>query len=268
MAGDVAVTVTVDEKLFQEVKRHHARVVEVRAEYESSRDETKRLKASLEGAHETLESLVRRLTSGSAEELPLFKNQSDQIAEAQADPVVSKIVDRLITLGHDVNALIVAGYTESERGQVLVWLDIVDQVKRECAELGREVSLPDPPAFLLPQPLTPVELADLMTRIGAEGYVCAMEDLAARSAVDIANLRHWLAESVAVKAAKGDALVFDDLPVAPDWLTALAPDVTDGLEPVEEALEDALEEDPDDPPQPAPAAEPRQRKPRAKRAKA
>ena len=239
-------TVTVDEKLFQEVKRQHARVLEARGEYESSREETKRYKASLEGAQSTLEVLVRRLTS-TADDLPLFKNQSEQIEAANADPIVRKIVDRLISLGHDVNALIVMGYTEEERGQVLVWLDVVDQVVRDTPECDTPV-LPDPPAFLLPQPLTPVEIADLMTQIGAEGYLCTMEELAERTAVDIANLRHWLKSSAAVKAEKGDAVTFDDLPTAPEWLTALAPDVTGDID--QDDAEHEAEETSDDPPQP------------------
>jgi len=254
-----AATIAVDEKLYNEVRAQSLRVGEAREDYNVKAEKAKGAKKYLEAAQETLESLIRRLTAPESD-LPLFANQSEQIDAANADPIVRKIVDRLISLGHDVNALIVAGYTEEERGQVLVWLDVVDQVKRDAPE-GTTPTLPDPPAFLLPQPLTPVEIADLMTHVGGEGYMCTMEDLEARTAVDIANLRHWLKASAAIKAEKGEAVTFDDLPPAPEWLTALAPDVTGDIDQDDAVDQDA--EEADDPPQPPAPKETRRRKQKA-----
>lgn len=219
-------TVTVDEKLFQEVKTQHARVIEARDEYESSREETKRYKASLEGAQQTLESLVRRLTAPGEDDLPLFANQSEQIDAANADPVVRKIVDRLVSLGHDVNTLIVAGYNQDERGQVLAWLEAIDAAAAagELAE-GEVPMVPEPPAFLIPQPLTPIEAVDLSVQLAAEDYTYEPEAIQELTAVQVSELRHWLAGVAAVRAEKGEAVTFDDLPAAPGWM-----DAPDGLE--------------------------------------
>lgn len=215
-------TVAVPEKLYQEVCTQSARVDVARSTYNVANERAKGAKKYLEAAQETLESLIRRFTTPEAD-LPLFTNQSEKLDAANADPVVSKLVERLLARGHDVNTLIVFGYTEDERAQVAKYLDILDANEAEFARVadGSEtatIETCEVPAFLVPQPLTAIEVADLIGRLSAADLAIAPEEIEAWKQTQLADAKAWLAQVEAVKSAKGDAVTFDDLPAVPEWL--------------------------------------------------
>lgn len=217
-----------DPKILTTVIEYHSEVEEARREFEDAKERLKHKKNRLEAMQESFEAAFRRLISGAqAGELPLFANQSEMVEAANADPVVSSIVDRLLGYDHDVNAVLVAGYTEDERHQVVAYLDAADAVAE-----GDE--MPEPPAFLTPQPLTPIEIADLMTRLADAGVEVDAERVAAWGLGSRLVVRTWLEACDAVKAEKGDALVADDLPPVPDWLAG-----GDDEQEVDESHEDA-----------------------------
>jgi hypothetical protein len=215
-------TIVLTEKDFATLVDLRQRCEEARARYNSAAEDAKSKKKAFEGAREVFETNFDRIVKRTkGEDLPLF-NQSELLERAQADPVVMKLVDRLLANGHDVNAIIVAGYTQDERAQASAYLDALDAV------VGRVVtgeasdsladSVVDVPAFLLPQPLTPIELADLAKRLKAEDFTVTPEQLAEFSKAQIAEVRDFLDKSKAVRAEKDDSVTFDDLPDAPEFL--------------------------------------------------
>lgn len=212
-------TVVIDEKLFQEVAQQQRRVESARGIYKDAKSEAKEAKDALDQALETFETMFKRLvqrTNGEPE-LPLFDSQNDAIARAEGDPVVTKLVDRLLARGHDVNALIVFGYTAEERNQVATYLDLIDERDRLKAEGAIETLLEDVevPAFLLPQPLTAVEVADLINRLQEAGEDPSPDDIERWTRAQLAEVKQYLTDVERIKAAKGDALTADDLPEPP-----------------------------------------------------
>ena len=214
----------------------------------SARSVAKDKKEALENAQTSFETAFKRLMAGPPPELPLFANQSEAIERANADPVVTRLLERLLARGHDTNALIVMGYTESERHALGAWLDEMDAFDARMAADpdgadAAQAEAPEPPAFLTPQPLTVVEIADLVTRCQDEGYRFASETVAAWSPANVAEIRAWLQAVATVKDAKGDALTFEDLPPAPAWVA----DQPQEPEPVREPVSgDDIEPDTDE----------------------
>lgn len=218
-------TIVLTEKDFATLVDLRQRCEEARARYNSAAEDAKSKKKAFEGAREVFETNFDRIVKRTkGEDLPLF-NQSEQLDRAKSDPVVTKLVDRLLGYGHDVNAIIVAGYTQDERHEAEQYLDRLDARKKrleteivtddEARELAETTV---PPAFLLPQPLTPIELADLAERLKAEDFTVTTEQLAEFNKAQIAEVRDFLDKSKAVRAEKGDAVTFDDLPDAPEFL--------------------------------------------------
>lgn len=139
-----ASTIPVDETRFAAVVDMKTRVDEARARYNTAKADAKDKKEALDQAQETFEREFDRLVKNTrGEDLPLF-NQSELLERAQADPVVSKLVERMLALGQDTNHVVVYGYTEIERQQLATWLDVMDGVKD-----GEDA--PEPPPFLAPQ---------------------------------------------------------------------------------------------------------------------
>lgn len=212
-------TVALSEKDFAELCEQRARCERLEAEHDRAADEAKSAKKAWEAARETFERMFDRMVARQkGDDLPLFNSQTDAIAAAEADPVVTKLADRLIARGHDVNLLIVAGYTEAERNEAAAYLDLLDERDRllaDGADAG-ELETPIPPPFLQPQPLTAIELADLAQR--AQDQVWDLADaitpelIGKLSAADVATLRAHLDQVESIKAEKGDAITVDDLP--------------------------------------------------------
>ncbi len=231
-----AATVPVDEKLFAQVIEQHARVAEARSQFNTARETAKSKKLALDGALETFETMFKRLantTNGS--DLPLF-SMSDAIAKAEADPVVMGLCKRLVDAGQDVNALIVAGYTEEERNRAAEYLDTRD----ELIANGHDPNAAVLPPFLMPPDLTAVEVADLFSRLVDADIETDEATIRGWSRVQLQEVRAWLTNVEAVKAEKGEGVTFDDLPPAPAWL-ADRPDVDeDGTDDeTEEATDEA-----------------------------
>lgn len=214
-----AATVTIDQNRFAALIDMRERAVEALAQWNTAKLTAKDKHNAYENARETFErEWDRFVKSTRGEDLPLFSSMADAVDAAKSDPVVTKLVERLIARGHDVNALIVHGYTEEERNAVTFYLDGLDTVDR-MKEVGDE-PLPEieVPAFLVPQPLTAVEMADLIGRLKAAEFEIPPSTIESWSQGNLAEIKAWLDETERVKEAKGDALTVDDLPVAPDLL--------------------------------------------------
>lgn len=219
-----AATIAVDEKFFAEVCEQQRRVESARSIYKEAKNDAKEAKDALDQALETFETMFKRLASrthGDAE-LPLFANQSDVVAAAEADPVVMGIVKRLLDRGQDVNAILVKGYNEAERHEIVSWLDTCDRIDEQNATGGDGDGyglLPDPPAILAPPPLTAIDIADLANRIQDAEHLVDADQIQTWTPKQIAEARAWLNEAERVKAEKGEALTFDDLPAQPAFFT-------------------------------------------------
>ena len=237
--------VEVDRNVLATVADMHERVAVARAAFNTAKVIMKDKKQALENAQESFETAFKRLMAWPPPELPLFANQSDAIAAAQADPVVTKIVERLLAYGHDTNALLVAGYTADERQELLEWLDAMDQHAADVAAAHEDADAvqadaPEPPAFLTPQPLTAIEVADLTNRLIEAGYRFDPQTvIAGWTPALVAQVRAWLSAVEAVKDQKREALTFEDLPPAPAWLDLIPQEP----EPEREASDDVDADD-------------------------
>lgn len=205
-----------------------ARVVEAGQRYNAAREDAAAKKKTYDAARETFESEFDRLIARThGEDLPLF-NQSEALERAQGDPVVMKLVERMLGRDIDTNALIVAGYTEDERNQLEAYLDACDKVAEANAPiadagLDDEVTftpMPDPPAFLMPQGgLTDEDLEALRAELFAHGVDVTLEGIRAKySSAQQGELVAWARACEAVKVEKGEAVTMDDFPPAPACL--------------------------------------------------
>jgi hypothetical protein len=203
---------------------HRKRVAEALVAYDRANEEAKSRRKSFEGARSAFEREFDRIVrEAEGSDLPLF-NQSQLLEQAQADPVVTALVNRLLSHGQYTNAILVAGYTEVERAELAGWLDEMDEFKeaKDLGELEAGEVEPEPPAFLAPQSLNPIEVADLIGLLKAAGHDVSDTVITGWSHEQLAEVREWLSWAEPVIAEKGEALVFDDLPVAPAFLHELA----------------------------------------------
>jgi hypothetical protein len=214
-----------DPKVLNTVVKYHSEVEEARREFEDAKERLKVKKTRLEALQESFEAAFRRLISGAqAGELPLFANQSEVLDRANSDPVVSALTDRLLARGHDVNVLVVAGYNEDERAAVTAYLDTCDLNDAAIARVAgtdevADVVAVEVPAFLIPQPLSSIEIAHLMDRLSTAGLNEVTPDAIEAWGIGTrAEVEAWLDEAERIKAEKGDALVYDDLPEPPACL--------------------------------------------------
>lgn len=215
-------TVTIDPNRFAALIDMRERSIQALAQFNTAKATAKDKHKAYEAARDTFErEWDRFVRSTRGEDLPLFSSQTDAIAAAQADPIVAKLVDRLISRGHDVNALIVHGYTEEERNWAAQYLDLMDERERFIAEGAdpSEVAVAVVPPFLTPQPLTAVEMADLINRLSeSECRTVEPDEIQAWTQAQLADVKAWLTDVETVKAKLGDAVTFDDLPTAPACL--------------------------------------------------
>jgi hypothetical protein len=202
----------IDEKDTAVLVDLHDRLVHAKAVYNAAAEDAKSKRKAMEGAREIFESTFQRIVR--RDDLPLF-NQSELLDRAQSDPVVMKLVDRLLAAGHDVNAILVSGYSQDERAQASAYLDAVDHL---TSGEGEHDPVPEPPAFLLPQPLTPVEIADIGKRLADAELNITVEQIASYGKAQIAEVRDWLDRVDAIAKDKGEALTADDLPEPPAFL--------------------------------------------------
>lgn len=212
----------VDPNRFAALEDYRRRVTESLVHFNAANEDAKAKKKIYEAARSAFEREFDRFVANiHGEDLPLF-SQSELLDRAQADPIVMKLVDQLLAAGHDVNAILVAGYTPEERQQASEYLDALETAKNVQAVDGREQPAIDIPPFLLPQPLTPIEIADLANRLADEDLAIDAEMIGAWTKAQTAEVMDWLTRCEGIRKAKGEALVMDDLPAAPDWLEAAA----------------------------------------------
>lgn len=230
-------------------------------EVDGCQRDLKEAKASLEAARQSFDRETRRLLDfvKGVDDLPLFANMSEAIDAATADPVVDRLMRRLQDVGVDhVNILIIAGYTEEERGQVTQWLDALARRGQALADLasGKDVvvpSEPEMPPFLKPQTpdseeeLPPPALSLPTDQVIREALPHGDLELTDAQIAKLSlrqrwDLLTWIARVKHVKAEKGDALVFDDLPPALPFLAELAVDE----EPAEPLADDIAADPVDD----------------------
>lgn len=214
----------VDPGKFAALSESRARVNDALVKFNVANEDAKAKKKIYEAARTAFERDFDRFVQNvNGEDLPLFANQSEAIERAKADPVVTKLVDRLLHNGHDVNALIVMGYTQDERAQASAYLDALEESAKSVVEgpEGTNGTIEVPP-FLLPQPLTPVEVAELARRLETEEMPLSTDQIANLSKPQLAEARDWLDRCHAIRYAKGDDITFDDLPSAPEWIVNLS----------------------------------------------
>jgi len=241
-------TVTIDEGRFETLVDIRRRVNETLARWNSSKEQAKSDGKTYEAARSEFEREFDRLVRAAhGEDLPLFANQSEAIEAAQSDPVVTKLVERLLARGHDVNTLIVFGYTKEERNLVARYLDALDM--RQQLEDANEPNLPDVevPIFLVPQPMTAVEVAYLITRLGDADHDVTPMTIDTWSQAQLAEVRHYLVGVECAKADKGDEVTFEDLPKVPAFLGIRVNSPTEivgTFEPDEETAHDPVEDEP------------------------
>ncbi len=193
---------------YQEVERERKNVNEKAAELKTAKEELKE-------AEDTLTKLVGSLCRNlSGEELPLFTNQSEAIERANNDPVTQDLVKRLLAQGHDVNVLIVFGYTEEEKSAVRGYLDQMEAFAR-----GDRSEYPDAPPVFLPAIVAAESLVtDLQKQLDVEVTAEAIQSL---SAHEFATVVAYVGRVNALTAEKGDAVTFDDLPPMPPAVVRL-----------------------------------------------
>lgn len=203
---------TFDRQLFEEVERLSGEVARCKGDFDRKNDAAKTAKKALDAAHDSHDTAVRRFILKARglndAPMPLFENQSEAIARAEADPITQKLVQRLLDhqITH-VNALVVYGYDAEQRRQLEDYLDALDA--------KADVTIP---AFLAP--LEPPAIADDVVIAALKDVDIEMkpEQVAAMNAEQRAETIEWAKAVVAVKLEKGDALVFDDLPQPPAYV--------------------------------------------------
>lgn len=222
---------------FERIEGLRKRVAETAVSLERATKEKKEAQGAFDSAQMNLSAAVSDMIDeiNGVSKLPLFDNQTDAIARAESDPIVQKLVERM--LEHEithVNALIVAGYTEDQRNELAAYLDALDERKhaeamaadmaKQPLSLQVEVMLPpipDAPAFLQAdaEPAMTEEQADAFScQLQEEGLEIPPRTLLRMTLAQRQEAAKWLSDVRGIKAEKGDALTMDDLPSAPSYL--------------------------------------------------
>lgn len=211
----------VDPKRFAALSDMRKGVGEALVRFNVANEDAKAKKKIYDAARSAFEREFDRFVANvNGEDLPLF-SQKDVLDRAQADPVVMKLVDRLLGAGHDVNAILVSGYSQNERAEAEKYLDTRDawdEAGKRGEGIGADALEPAPPSFLLPQPLTPIEIADLGKRLADVELTITVEQLANFGKAQVAEIRDYLDRVDAIEKDKGEALTANDLPEPPAFL--------------------------------------------------
>ncbi len=216
--------VHIHRKTFERIEGLRKRVAETTVTLDRAAREHKDAKSAHETATTNLSSAVSDMVNevNGISKLPLFDNQTDAIARAEADPVAQKLLSRMLDHGvTNVNALIVAGYDEAQRNELAAYLDALDARKKAESEgaWGSHLpELPEMPAFIAPGVQSEDEITDLVVRLTEQGLTLKAEHIAALTNDQWNEVDTWLSECDRVKTEKGEALVMDDLPAAPSYL--------------------------------------------------
>lgn len=223
--------VQIDRALFARIEEQQERVGETDRKLKLAAEEHKDAKKAHDTATATLTALVAamvRRVNGQPSDTPLFDNMNDAIDSATSDPIVTKLLERMLhhQLTH-VNALIVAGYDEEQRNELATYLDALDlRVKAEAARVNAEAEgqtdnlpevpeAPEMPAFLAPVEISDEEVGAALREVKVEmkkKHIRLMSQDQRRMALDY---------SAGVQAAQlklGEAVTYDDLPPCPSFI--------------------------------------------------
>lgn len=216
---DPALLVSIHRATFTRIEGLRKRVAETTIAEDRAKHAHKDAKIALEAAQMHLSTAVSDMLDevNGVSKLPLFDTQTDAIARAEADPVAQKLLARMLDHGiTHLNVLVVAGYTEDQRGELEEYLDALDERKESQAEL---LDPPTAPDFLAEVPVIPAEdIAPLVERLAREGLTLRADVVATFTLVQRDEIMTWLTACETVKAEKGAALVMEDLPSAPSYL--------------------------------------------------
>jgi hypothetical protein len=231
---------TFDERTVSVINAAYERVKETGGLFTIANEDTKAKKKAHDAARETLEMEIGRALkrANGIEDLPLFANMNDALDAAVKDPIVDTLLQRLITSGFaDLNILIVAGWTETERNMVQAYLDSVDAHAKDEADAAANAN-PDVtieirpvlelPAFLAPQVVTESSAAlfdipkdaEVVEALVTAGIEATVYQVSALSVAEQREVLTWCARVRHIKGEKGDAVTVDDLPAMPDCLNA------------------------------------------------
>jgi hypothetical protein len=215
--------VHIDRAMFARIEEQQQTVAFTDGKLRKAAEAHKDAKKDHENALETLKALVGamiRRVNGEPEgaALPLFDNQTDAIEAANADPIVSKLVSRMLDHGiSHVNALIVAGYDEDQRNELAAYLDAMDLRKEALGQPEGFEPVPDVvvPAFLVEQEISEEEVGGALREVKIEmkkKHIRLMSQEQRRMALD------YSAGVQAVQLRLGEAVTYDDLPAAPSFI--------------------------------------------------
>jgi hypothetical protein len=216
----------------------YERVKETGGLFTIANEDAKAKKKAHDAARETLEMEVGRALKRASgiEDLPLFANMNDALDAAVKDPIVDTLLQRLIMAGFDnLNILIIAGWTETERNMVMAYLDSVDARAKAEAEAAAApdtgIVIPELlelPAFLAPQVVTESSAAlfdipkdaDVVEALATAGIEATVYQVSELTVAEQREVLTWCARVRHIKSEKGDAVTVDDLPAMPDCLNA------------------------------------------------
>lgn len=238
--------VNIDRRLFARIEEQQIRVSETDIRLRRAAEDHKDAKKAHEAATTTLTALVAamvRKVNGEPSDTPLFDNMNDAIDAAESDPVVTKLLSRMLDHGiSHVNALIVAGYDEAQLNELSTYLDAMDarKVALQQPEGFEPVPEVEVPAFLQPDATPEVTDQEVIDALAAQKIALKKKHIRLLTAEHRAVVMEWTAAMVEVQTRLGEAVTFDDLPPAPSFVinpTELEPRVEEA-----EATEAAAEE--------------------------
>jgi hypothetical protein len=228
--------VQIDRAMFTRIEEQQQRVGETSTRLIRATNEHKDAKKAHDSATETLNGLIAamvRKVNGISDHAPtpLFDNMSEAIDAANSDPVVQKLLNRMIDHGiSHLNALVVAGYDEAQRADLAAYLDALDlQLKAETARANAEAEgqteglpeappAPEVPAFLVPQEPEPIPDAHVIEALSHRNIELKKKHIALMTREQRAAVLAWDAQCHEVQTRLGEAVTFDDLPAPPSFV--------------------------------------------------
>jgi hypothetical protein len=214
-------------KTFDRIEGLKKRVAETTVLLDRAAREHKEAKSAHDTAQTNLAGAVSDMLDevNGVSKLPLFDNQTDAIAKAEADPIAQKLLTRMLDHGiTGLNVLVVHGYDEAQRNQLAAYLDAMDERKAaEAAGTPLLTDAPELPAFLAiadgAQTIDQDAADDLQVRLNDEGLALGIDVLSRLNVTQHAEVLTWLRACDDVKREKGEVLTVDDLPNPPSYLT-------------------------------------------------
>lgn len=236
-AAVVVETVTINRPMFERIEQQRKSVADNESRLNKATEAHKYAKKQHDASRDTLDALVSemiRVVNGGQSDLPLFDNMNAAIERAESNPIAQALLTRLLDHHYTgLNLLIVAGYSEAEQAEIAAYLDSLDVRDKAHADSLEDssISVPDAlpePAMLAKDaidakraaldeqfPVPTVEAVTAALEANALGWVTAYAHLSDEQRRAVVA---WAQACEAVRTEKGEAVVFDDLPVAPSYI--------------------------------------------------